>query len=165
MPEEKFNPTDEVPSLELCKKLREQGYPQDGGGWYWLVMRTEEGKELASLHFFETRPVPLAYQDYIKAPTLREIGEWLKKNSHLKEELPEQDCPASSSGSDANKKVKQLEIIERAKSAGISCINTKCKYWNNLFSQNCSLGTKEGGPFIEYCNSFIPERIVKIEDE
>jgi len=77
MPEEKFNPTDEVPSLELCKRLREQGYPQDGGGWYWLIMRTEEGKELASLHLFETRPVPLAYQDYIKAPTLREIGERL----------------------------------------------------------------------------------------
>lgn len=30
-----FNPELEVPSLGLCKKLKELGYPQEGGGWYW----------------------------------------------------------------------------------------------------------------------------------
>jgi len=80
MAEEKFDPTNEVPSLELCRKLREQGYPQDGGGWYWLVMWTEDGRELAGLHFFETRPVPLAYQDYIRAPFLREVNDWRRNN-------------------------------------------------------------------------------------
>ena len=30
-----FNPELEVPSLELCKKLKELGLPQEGGGWYW----------------------------------------------------------------------------------------------------------------------------------
>ena len=31
-----FDLTKEVPSLELCKRLKEVGYPQDGGGWYWI---------------------------------------------------------------------------------------------------------------------------------
>jgi len=56
-------------------------------------------------------------------------------------------------------KDKKMELIERAKSAGISCINMKCKYWNKLFSQNCSAGTKEGGPFIEYCLNYVPEGV------
>ncbi|MCD6384449.1 hypothetical protein J7M23_01605 [Candidatus Sumerlaeota bacterium] len=34
-----FNPEKEVPSLELCKQLKEFGFPQEGGGWYW-----KEGK-------------------------------------------------------------------------------------------------------------------------
>ncbi|MHA1396124.1 MAG: hypothetical protein ACTSSF_00140 [Candidatus Heimdallarchaeaceae archaeon] len=54
-------------------------------------------------------------------------------------------------------KGKKMELVERAKSAETPCINTKCKYWNNLFSQNCSAGTKNGGPFIEYCSNYIPE--------
>ena len=33
-------------------------------------------------------------------------------------------------------KGKRMELVERAKSAEIPCANTKCKYWNNLFSQN-----------------------------
>jgi len=69
-----YSPEREVPSLDVCKKLREQGFPQDGGGWYWLVMKTAERTELASLRFFRLRPVPLAHQDYIKAPTFSEIG-------------------------------------------------------------------------------------------
>jgi len=32
-----FNPENEVPSLELCKKLKGLGYPQGGGGWYWDI--------------------------------------------------------------------------------------------------------------------------------
>jgi|GEM_PF-4671310 len=31
-----FDPTKEVPSLELCEKLKEAGFPQDGTGWYWI---------------------------------------------------------------------------------------------------------------------------------
>jgi len=77
MPAKRFCPVDEVPSFKLCKELKEQDYPQGGGGWYWLVTQTEERKELVSLYFFEMRPVPLAYQEYIKAPTLREVGERL----------------------------------------------------------------------------------------
>jgi len=74
MPAKRFCPVDEVPSLELCKELREHGYPQDRGGWYWLVMQTEKREEPTGLHFFEMRPVPPACQEYIKAPTPREVG-------------------------------------------------------------------------------------------
>lgn len=31
----KFDPKKEVPSLELCKKLKKLAFPQEGGGWYW----------------------------------------------------------------------------------------------------------------------------------
>jgi len=31
-----FDIKKEVPSLELCKKLKELGFPQGGGGWYWI---------------------------------------------------------------------------------------------------------------------------------
>jgi len=68
MPEEKFNPTDEVPSLELCKRLREQGYPQNGGGWYWLVMWTEDRRELASLHFFRDKTCPASLPGLHQSP-------------------------------------------------------------------------------------------------
>jgi hypothetical protein len=30
-----FNPVKEVTDLELSRKLKEIGLPQDGGGWYW----------------------------------------------------------------------------------------------------------------------------------
>lgn len=62
-------------------------------------------------------------------------------------------------------KGKKIELVEKAKSAEISCVNTKCKYWNNLFSQNCSAGTKNEGPFIEYCSNYIPERDKILEME
>ena len=31
-----FDVKKEVPSLGLCRKLKELGYPQEGGGWYWV---------------------------------------------------------------------------------------------------------------------------------
>jgi len=31
-----FDPKAEVPSLELCQRLKELGYPQTTGGWYWI---------------------------------------------------------------------------------------------------------------------------------
>ena len=34
-----FNPRKEVPSLELCKKLKEISYPQDKYGFYWVRLK------------------------------------------------------------------------------------------------------------------------------
>ena len=70
-----FNPTKEVPSLELCRKLKKVGYPQDGGGWYW-VDTIVKGWEV---RFFPQTPSntgPLNI-DCIKAPTIAEMWEWL----------------------------------------------------------------------------------------
>ena len=39
-----FGLAKEVPSLELCKRLKELGYPQENGEWYW-VKRKVVGKE------------------------------------------------------------------------------------------------------------------------
>ena len=64
-------------------------------------------------------------------------------------------------------KGKKIELVERAKSAEIPCVNTKCKYWNDLFSQNCSAEANNGEPFIEYCSNYIPkeDKILEMEKE
>ena len=38
-----------VVSLDLAKKLKEAGYPQDGGGWYWI--KEEPGAEWELKYF------------------------------------------------------------------------------------------------------------------
>jgi hypothetical protein len=68
-----FDPTKEVPSFELCKKLKELGFPQEGGGFYWAITDVKSPYKL--LFWEETEPYPLI--DKIKAPTCRELGEWL----------------------------------------------------------------------------------------
>ena len=76
----RFNLELEVPSLNLCRQLKELGYPQKGGGWYWV----EEKKEVYKLVFFN--PDKLGYiavynekAEVIKAPTVRELGEILNE--------------------------------------------------------------------------------------
>ena len=64
-----FDPTKEVPNLELCRKLKELGYPQEGGGWYWI---NPDGKEYF-LSYFETSDY-LSNMDF-KAPLCSEILE------------------------------------------------------------------------------------------
>ena len=65
----------EVPSLELCKKLKELGYPQDGGGWYW------DTKDRILVFTWEEEVI----DDLVKAPTVAEMGEWLPPVINLKE--------------------------------------------------------------------------------
>jgi len=68
-----FKPELEVPSLELCKKLKELGYPQEGGGWYW----DETVNYRWELYLYGDTPVHIKSQSVIKAPTCREILEWI----------------------------------------------------------------------------------------
>ena len=84
-----FDPTKEVPSLELCKELKELGFPQDTG-WYWV--KTRIGWILGYLLEPQER-YPNDYNFFFpiveeicfinkntplyKAPTCRELGKWL----------------------------------------------------------------------------------------
>jgi len=74
----------EVPSLELCRKLKELGYPQTGGGWYWieedgkciLVFSKDGNSYIYEYNEGEYLEATLP-ENKIKAPTVRELGEWL----------------------------------------------------------------------------------------
>jgi hypothetical protein len=84
-----FDPTKEVPSLELCKKLKELGFPQDGGGWYWTLRKDSDFYDLFftmdKIYFYKPKNHPNKFslfedwnlKEYIKAPTCRELDEWL----------------------------------------------------------------------------------------
>jgi len=82
-----FNLKREVPSLELCKKLKELGFPQTDGGWYWskwygwydeqpqLVFSPDGERfgEWIDEHFIKYYPPDECY----KAPTFPEIIDWI----------------------------------------------------------------------------------------
>ena len=70
-----FNPKLEVPSLELCKQLKYLGFPQDGGGWYWYS--DIENATWRLVYEQEVFDYDEDIKEYIKAPTVRELGEWL----------------------------------------------------------------------------------------
>ncbi len=76
-----FNPVKEVPSIELCKKLKEIGYPQGGGGWYWAK------NNLIYIPIFsksvQRRLEIQSESEVIKAPTVVELGELLIKAKNL----------------------------------------------------------------------------------
>ncbi|RLJ03092.1 MAG: hypothetical protein DRP08_03955 [Candidatus Aenigmatarchaeota archaeon] len=101
-----FDPQKEVPSLELCKRLKELGYPQDGGGWYWvkrkydllwgLYLKFQKGwvewvswdnnnikcywDTSTDIRYDNAQGVSiLRIDELIKAPTCRELGERLPK--------------------------------------------------------------------------------------
>ena len=69
-----MDPKKEVSSLELSRELRDLGHPQNDGGWYWEVT-WKDGKELVSIEWSRTKPIPIPYKEVIKAPTVRELGE------------------------------------------------------------------------------------------
>ena len=46
-----FDIKSEVPSMELCKRLKELGFPQNGGGWYWIKLSHTSSSENYSLYF------------------------------------------------------------------------------------------------------------------
>jgi hypothetical protein len=72
-----FNPELEVPSLELCKKMKELGFPQTGGGWYWdLILGTPSLKFVDG--YEDDYPIYKDGEDFVfKAPTCREMDEYL----------------------------------------------------------------------------------------
>ena len=97
-----FDKTKEVPSLELCRRLKELGYPQDGG-WYWVKWRywvknrrrskwdlMLEGKfynYLIGNEIIETNSaiggIGVIIEEKVKAPTLSEVMEWLPNEFYI----------------------------------------------------------------------------------
>lgn len=81
-----FDPKAEVPSLELCQRLKELGYPQEGSGWYWIkdegewiIVFSEDGESYLLEYSggegeYFTAKLP---EGKVKAPTCRELGEIL----------------------------------------------------------------------------------------
>jgi len=71
-----FDITKEVPSLKLCKKLKKLGFPQEGEGWYYTKMMGDIDYRLQL--FLGGSPLQAQnVLDFIKAPTCRELAEWI----------------------------------------------------------------------------------------
>ena len=74
-----FDKEKEVPSLELCRELEAIGFPQEGGGWYWMKFSPERWQ----LIFLESRLVLKIDPEFtLKAPTSTQISEWLPNEIH-----------------------------------------------------------------------------------
>ena len=91
-----FNPTKEVPDVGLCKELKRLGFSQKDGCWYWIECEIG-GLIKTELVFYKNIwltpncygsdlyfPVgrggsAVGIKEYAKAPTIRELGEWLPR--------------------------------------------------------------------------------------
>ena len=76
-----FKPKLEVPDFEYCKRLRELGYPQDGGDWYWVKLVTWNKPRLIYPGDGFDELVDLSEKEFfVKGPTIGELVEWLPSN-------------------------------------------------------------------------------------
>jgi len=80
----------EVPSLELCRKLKDLGFPQEFPGIYWIVCHDEDGDKVQLLLERERDKkfwkMLKSYREVLKAPTCRELGERLPHDvDHFKD--------------------------------------------------------------------------------
>ena len=67
-----------VPDFEYCKKLKELGYPQDGGDWYWIKLITWGKPRLIYPGDDFDELVGLSEKEFfVKAPTVGELGKLL----------------------------------------------------------------------------------------
>jgi len=69
----------EVASLELSRKLKELGFPQNREGWYWVE---NKANKMARIEFWDDKfehylEENKEYINLYKAPTNSELGEWL----------------------------------------------------------------------------------------
>ena len=105
-----FDPKAEVPSLELCKRLKELGYPQEGSGFYWvvntpvglskrkpvyLVLANYDGETLDPIAFWywgnyfeKIENWDSKFEDeIIKAPTCQELFDILPYSIEIEDEI------------------------------------------------------------------------------
>ena len=87
-----FKPELEVPNIEYCKKLKNLGFPQDRGGWYWILPenknewmlcycikydKSEDGIWSFWCYDLDGKPgyihIWKSQERTIKAPTIREL--------------------------------------------------------------------------------------------
>ena len=69
----------EVANLELSKRLKELGFPQNREGWYWIE---NKATKKARIEFWNDKfehylKENKEYINLYKAPTNSELGEWL----------------------------------------------------------------------------------------
>lgn len=79
-----FDSTREVPSLELCKKLKELGYPQHHYGFIWAKFK--KGEDFCLLYNegdYNKDMLKICFDEWHKAPTVHELGEWLPIDINL----------------------------------------------------------------------------------
>ena len=76
MKQEMFRPELEVVSIEVAKKLKEFGYPQYEGGWYWVQIGSSFRLEfIRDVHL--VKEVRKEIKELYKAPTSRELEDCL----------------------------------------------------------------------------------------
>jgi len=90
-----FDVEKEVPSLELCKRLKELGFPQNRSWIIWVKEKDlpecqglceilgENGEYILTFGWLIPENI-----EYIKAPTCRELGEWLPDHLILDKRKP-----------------------------------------------------------------------------
>lgn len=67
----------EVPSIEVCKRLKEIGFPQENGGWHWVITEKHQFKPISwALKFYDNYEDIPYWAIHVKAPTFQEIGMW-----------------------------------------------------------------------------------------
>jgi len=77
-----FDVEKEVPSLELCKRLKELGFFQGDKGWFWVLLSPTSKKE-EEFWVLDYRDGEYSLynrkftKEKIKAPTCREMEEWM----------------------------------------------------------------------------------------
>lgn len=71
----------EIPKFELCKKLKELGYPQDDGLFYWLLLPTWDEPELVYAYGSFGQEINNLPAFKFKAPMVQELSEWLPSNA------------------------------------------------------------------------------------
>lgn len=86
---EKFKPINEVPNVYLCKKLKKLGYPQGGGGWYWVKENKNKSFHLTFMTHLLQEMSP--FVEEIKAPTVPELGKWLPKDTFIHKSVSDED--------------------------------------------------------------------------
>ena len=73
----------EVPSLELCQRMKELGYPQDGSLFYWSVLK-RRGEPASIIHFgYKGHGTHNKTRTLYAAPTVGELLEKTIKDSNV----------------------------------------------------------------------------------
>ena len=72
-----FDPTKEVPRLDLCQQLKKLGFPQETGGFYWRKFK--DGWKVEYIPYISVVKRMIRQGVIVKAPTFIELWKYLPK--------------------------------------------------------------------------------------
>jgi len=72
-----FDPTREVPRLDLCQQLKKLGFPQETGGFYWRKFK--DGWKVDYIPYISVVKRMIRQGVIVKAPTFIELWRYLPK--------------------------------------------------------------------------------------